>query len=228
MWKRVAIFVSGLALGGAAGYFAGKYLTEEKALAETERQVTEVKNFYEARLAATEKAAELSEMKKQYAERHMNGEQIPVKSGTADDISTPVVYEDDEDEWGDAKRPKGAPKRKERRKAPLAENPPYYEEEGGAAIYPTEPDGRPLIISEQAFASERYEFEKKTLFWFSDDVVTDDDYQVLEDRSLIGEEWVHFFGTEDDPDVVHVRNPKIGCDYEIIRDKRSYQAVSGE
>ena len=68
MWQKLAFFVGGLAIGGAAGYFTAKYLIEDKALKETERQVSEIKDYYEARLKSTEKAAELNELKRKYAE----------------------------------------------------------------------------------------------------------------------------------------------------------------
>lgn len=233
MWKKLAWFAAGLAIGGTAGYFAGKYLTEDKALAETEKQVSEIKQYYEARLTATEKAAELNVLKQQYAETQILQAQTEAESNPVDYTKIkPKQSEPDydpDDEWGDAKRPKGAPKRQQKRRAPLAENPPYYEEQDGAAIYPTEPNSEPVIISEQAYANEHFEFEKQTLFWFTgDNVVTDEEYNPLEDLSLIGGEWQDAFGGEEDPDVVHVRNPKISCDYEIIRDSRSYRTLDPE
>ena len=105
---------------------------------------------------------------------------------------------------------------------------PYYESQDGAAVYPSEPESEPFVISEQAYVADIVN-EKVTLFWFTgDNVVTDEEYNPLEDLSVIGEGWEDHFGEEEDPDVVHVRNPKINADYEIIRDKRSYATTLPE
>lgn len=236
MWQKLAFFVGGLAIGGAAGYFAAKYLIEDKALKETEKQVSEIKDYYEARLKSTEKAAELNELKRKYAENKIaersdaptdytkhftGGKPVDIQPNP---VAKPEDYSED-DEWGDAKRPKGAPK-----KAKYDEKTePYFEDPDGPIIYPTDTESEPQLISEQSFTDDMYEFEKMTLFWFmGDNVVTDEEFQPIEDMSLIGVEWQQHFGEEDDPDVVHVRNRKIGCDYEIIRDKRSYATTIPE
>ena len=235
MWEKLAYFAGGLIIGGAAGYFVTKELIEDKANDRAKKQAKELKEYYEAQLAATRKAAELNEMKQKHAETMLQIEQEKALKNALIDYaaesqkaSAKKANADDEDEWGDARRPKGAPK-KVVPMSLLAERPPEYEEEDGVKIYPTEPSSEPVIITEQAFADEHYEFEKQTLFWFTqDNVVTDEEYQPLEDLSLIGNEWETAFGTEDDPDVVHVRNQKIGCDYEIIRDKRAYATTLPE
>lgn len=229
MLNKLAYFAGGLILGGVAGYLSGKYIAEERARAEVDAKMAELEDFYKKRDESRQKAHELNELKEQFAEQA-----IAASSAEEGDELKVIDYskfsdgakadQSDDDEWGDAPRPKGAPKRGQRKTS----NPPDYREEGGAAVYPSEPESEPHIISEQSFAAELVN-EKITLIWFTgDNVVTDEEYQPIEDLGVIGDGWQEHFGEEEDPDVIHVRNPKINVDYEIIRDNRSYATTLPE
>lgn len=229
MWQKLGYFAGGLIVGGVAGYFTAKKLFEDRAAEAANRkaqaQIDEVRAYCDAQV----KAAELNALKALTADQQVQTEQEKVLSEApvnyaqeAAEAAQAKYTGDGEDDWGDAKRPKGAPKRRFKHDKDNVP-PPYYEENGGAAIYPTEPEAEPHYISEESFTNDHFEYEKQTLFWFvGDNVVTDEEYQPLEDDSVLGKSWANHFGEEEDPDVVHVRNPKIAVDYEIIRDHRSY------
>lgn len=232
MRQKLLYFVSGLMIGGVAGYFTAKTFLEEEMRVEKESEMEQTRKAIREEMQtyanAQIEAAELNAIKRKFAEEQLELEQKKAE------VSKPVDYTSvsrqsvesktrkDEDDWGDAKRPKGAPKRKQKLVVDDGRA-PYYEEAGGVTVYPTEPETEPYYISEDSFISDHFEYEKLTLFWFTgDDVVTDEEYQPLEDLALIGWDWQNHFDEEDDPDIVHVRNPKIAVDYEIIRDRRSY------
>lgn len=233
MLQKLLYFFSGLIIGGTVGYFTTTTILEEEMRVEKETEMEQtrkaIRDEMQAYANAQIKAAELNVMKQKFAEDLLELEQRKAQADKPVDYSAISGYSaaqsNVEDEWGDAKRPKGAPKRKRK---PIADDAgaPYYEEAGGVAVYPTEPETEPHYISEDSYASDHFEYEKLTLFWFAvDDVVTDEEYQPLEDLALIGWDWQNHFGEEDDPDIVHVRNPKIAADYEIIRRQQAYAAL---
>lgn len=230
IWKNLMFFAGGLAIGGAAGYFVAKELLEEEKTKEINEQIADVKAYYENHMEAVKKAAELETIKKLTAPALGDaGEKEPPAT---ENVTTKLVEEDgsladgsDEDEWGDAKKPKAVKKQRRNRILDEDDEAPYYEEEGEAAVYPTEPGRKPFFITEQVF-SDDIVYSKETFFWFAgDDTVTDDEYSLVEDpTSLLGNDWRSWFGRGDDEDedVIHVRNPSIGCDYEIIREYKRW------
>jgi len=69
-------------------------------------------------------------------------------------------------------------------------------------------------------------YETKTLFYYADKVLADDDYQILDDvKGNIGDDALTQFGVYAD-DAVYVRNDILGIDYEILLDEREYFKVS--
>lgn len=79
------------------------------------------------------------------------------------------------------------------------------------------------VITPDEFQESDYTAE--TLFWFSDKVLTDSDYNVIHDIvGLIGPEALNTFGRYSD-DTVYVRNDSDKIDYEIIWDARKYSAI---
>lgn len=82
----------------------------------------------------------------------------------------------------------------------------------------------PYIIDPDAYG-EMDGYSQVTYYYFSDGVVTDDNYELLDDlEETIGKNSVDHFGIyKDDPDTVYVRNDRIHCDIEILKDKRSYE-----
>ena len=80
---------------------------------------------------------------------------------------------------------------------------------------------RPYVISPEDFG-EMYGYRTITFMYFEDGVLTDDQYEPVEDAdSLIGLESLEHFGDYED-DSVFVRNDKRKTDYEILKDPRNY------
>ena len=79
----------------------------------------------------------------------------------------------------------------------------------------------PYVISPDEFA-EDYEFDTVDITYFADGVLCDENNVPLEDiENTIGNDAVRHFG-EYENDAVYVRNERLKCDYEILRDERKY------
>lgn len=88
-----------------------------------------------------------------------------------------------------------------------------------------EKDDKPYVISPEEFDENGY--KTKTLFYYNDDVVTDDRGKVLSEESvekLIGKESLTTFG-QYESDSVFVRNDNLMTDYEILADERNYHEM---
>lgn len=88
----------------------------------------------------------------------------------------------------------------------------------------------PYIISEEEFSDPNVfgEFEQNTLIYYEeDDVLTTDRDEVITNvDELIGSEALNNFGhLSGNKDTVFVRNIKLGSNFEIFREKDSYQSV---
>ena len=94
-----------------------------------------------------------------------------------------------------------------------------------AAPYPTdeyEVSDIPYEITPNEFGD--IEYEEVELVMFVDDVLADGDtYERVEDvDNVVGEDNLQKFGHYEE-DRVCVRNDRLKCDYEIIRDERTYE-----
>lgn len=80
---------------------------------------------------------------------------------------------------------------------------------------------KPYILSPAEFSSDEA-YQTETLFYFEDEVLTDDDYNPIEDvEGMVGEESLTTFGQYED-DAVYVRNERYLTDYEIILEPRRF------
>lgn len=83
---------------------------------------------------------------------------------------------------------------------------------------------RPYIISPVDF-SENFEYDTVDITYFADGVLCDENNEPLEDiENTIGEDAVEHIG-EFTPDAAYVRNERLKCDYEILRDERNYADI---
>lgn len=81
-------------------------------------------------------------------------------------------------------------------------------------------DQFPYVISPDEFG-EMEEYTKVSLTYFDDDILSDENGIIVDDpEELIGDALDHFGEYEDDS--VFVRSDVKRCDYEILRDLRSY------
>ena len=79
----------------------------------------------------------------------------------------------------------------------------------------------PYVISPDDFAEIR-EYKAKSLIYFSDGVLTDNEYEPIEDvDNVVGFDSLDHFGDYED-DSVHVRNDRLKTDFEILLDPRKY------
>lgn len=85
---------------------------------------------------------------------------------------------------------------------------------------------KPYIISPEEFG-ESGNYTQISLTYYSDGVLADDEDEIIEDiDDTVGEDFADHFGDYED-DSVFVRNDRLKCDYEILRDNRSYSDVTG-
>jgi hypothetical protein len=86
----------------------------------------------------------------------------------------------------------------------------------------------PYVISPDDFA-ELDGYNTETLYYFADNVMTDDEENILDElEDIIGDiDPVKHFG-EYEKDSIFVRNDEKQCDYEILRDTRKYYDIYPE
>ena len=90
---------------------------------------------------------------------------------------------------------------------------------------PDTPDlGEPYVIPPEDFG-EFDDYEKISLIYWADQVLTDDNNEVVEDlEGSVGIDSLTTFGEYED-DSVFVRNSRLRCDYEILLDQRNFEDV---
>jgi len=85
----------------------------------------------------------------------------------------------------------------------------------------------PYVIMPDQF-SEYADYDTISLTYYADGVLASDDTdEIIEDvDDVVGEDSLNHFGEFED-DSVYVRNDERKCDYEILRDNRTYAEVVG-
>lgn len=99
----------------------------------------------------------------------------------------------------------------------------YYENEN------EEVKSEYYVISPEEFG-EREDYYKISLMYFEDGVLTDEDFEVLSDEDItktIGLDFANHFGEYED-DSVFIRNDRLKRDYEILKDPRSFDIITGK
>lgn len=95
-----------------------------------------------------------------------------------------------------------------------------YEEGGGDEVPYV---NGPQVISPDEFGSER-DFEAWCLSYYKDGVLADDWQKQYDIEETIGEDALEHFGDYAE-DIVHVRNERLQCDYEVTRDPRKFADI---
>lgn len=84
-----------------------------------------------------------------------------------------------------------------------------------------DPDAEPVIIRPEEFGEDS-SYEIMTLLSYTDGLVSDDAFELIEDvRGAIGDAVQHMGEFEED--VIHVRNDRLKVYYEVLRSEKSYQ-----
>lgn len=82
----------------------------------------------------------------------------------------------------------------------------------------------PHVITPEEFG-ELYDYEKVSLTYYADGVLTDEDDNIVDDMDgIVGMDSLSTFGQYEE-DSVYVRNDERRCDYEILMDERKYHQV---
>ncbi|GHV42413.1 hypothetical protein FACS189490_11320 [Clostridia bacterium] len=85
----------------------------------------------------------------------------------------------------------------------------------------TAEEDKPYVISPDEFG-ENDEYESISLTYYDDQILADDNDDLIEDvEDIVGFESLGRFGEYED-DSVFVRNDRLKCDYEILKDQRKY------
>ena len=84
----------------------------------------------------------------------------------------------------------------------------------------------PYVISPDEYGEDE-EYECESLTYYADGVLTDEVDEIIENvDDIVGEESLNHFGDNDgDEDSVFVKNDRLKCYYEILRDTREYKDI---
>lgn len=83
----------------------------------------------------------------------------------------------------------------------------------------------PYVISPEEYGEGSY--TTISLTYYSDGTLADDEDEIVEDiEDTVGSDFAEHFGDYEE-DSVFIRNDRLRCDYEILRDNRSYADVAG-
>lgn len=85
---------------------------------------------------------------------------------------------------------------------------------------------KPYVISPEEFG-EFDDYETISLTYYADGTLTDENDEEVDDvDEIVGKESLNHIGDYEE-DAVHVRNDRLKCDYEILRDERVYDGHPG-
>lgn len=93
------------------------------------------------------------------------------------------------------------------------------------AVFMDDEETPPFVIAPEDFGETGY--DTKSWKYYRDFVLTDEEGEiVLDPENIIGDALSHFgaYGTDD---AVYVRNLDVECDYEILKDERTFSATYG-
>lgn len=85
---------------------------------------------------------------------------------------------------------------------------------------------KPYSIPPEKFG-DMYEYEQVSLNYYADGVLADDIDDIIDNvDDTVGRNFATYFGEYED-DSVFIRNDRLRCDFEILRDNRTYAEVVG-
>lgn len=93
------------------------------------------------------------------------------------------------------------------------------------AVFMDDEETPPFVIAPEDFGETGY--DTKSWKYYRDFVLTDEEGEiVLDPENIIGDALSHFgaYGTDD---AVYVRNLDVECDYEILKDERTFSTTYG-
>lgn len=100
------------------------------------------------------------------------------------------------------------------------------EDDGSIYVEPKPSNFAPYVISPDEFGDTQY-YDTKNWTYYADFVLADENDEIVSDpESIIGDALAHFGDYEDDS--VHVRNESTECDYEILKNEKTFSEIIGE
>lgn len=86
-------------------------------------------------------------------------------------------------------------------------------------------DNEPYVISPDDYGENDNYTQISLIYYAGDRVLADDNDEIIEDiEGTVGEDFAEHFGEYED-DSVFIRNDRLRCDYEILRDNRAFSDV---
>lgn len=200
--RNVLTIAAGFALGAASGAVGAWYILKKRYEEQAQEEIDSVKEMYSRKLA--EKNTELKERfdisGNDENELRFEQEVIETEKEEAEELIEKLDYT----RYSEKEKPEKTVKE------PV--EPKMLGKEG------------PYVISPEEFG-ELDDYEQVELTYFADKVITDDQFDIVENvDDVIGFESLAHIG-EYGEDTVLVRNDALKCDYEVIRDLRKYSDV---
>lgn len=233
--KVIISFVIGLAVGGAATYYATKKKIQEAADASVEEQVKDIRERYKEELKKT--------MNKNIDDTINNDPNLKkvayengVKFGSDDDEETPKpVRMDKKDISKEESRAFAEEWAKTHDGAVYDDVTVKRYEKYANAYMSSKYNGSENVIEKEPYviSADHYgEYDSYSCinltYYDGDCTLADSSDAVIEDiEKVVGDALDHFGDDPNDPDTVFVRNERYMTDYEINRDKRSYIEMCG-
>lgn len=217
--KAIGIFLGGAGLGSLVTFT----LVKEKYDKIIDEEISAMRIFYEGRKEAEKKDDEEDDISKNDLR-----EATSIEEGIAKDIKDyknyTKIYAEDPEEVVIRPEPD------------LPNHDDYFDEEDELNESREQPreefphdKTKPYVITADEFLNTMTHIDKVELVYFRGDggVVVDDQDDIVNDvEYVIGEDNLMQFGNDpDDPDMLYIRNPKIGADYEIARNNSSYREM---
>jgi len=238
---------AGLCIGGGVGYL----VAERKIRSQTEKEIDDVRNMFnrlreeDAEQARTdwssqpeEEAEDDGEGSGDYAPELLEEEAVKQGYGTVTELSSRHInpnyvaglIKDRNYVAPTEKDPEDIREEEEVRNIRIV-NPNRDHDPDDVTQWDRDPQ-RPYVITDQEFRIDRPELEKLSLTYYrGDDTLTEADGSFIPDQDgTAGDDNLHqFFGlASGDPYLLHIRNERVGADFEITLNEGSFaQEVLG-
>ena len=233
--KQLLIFAGVFVIGAGAGFGGGYLVFKKKYQKLADAEIESVRLAYSK--AATPKP-DLQDVKAEYDRILAEQRYVPTTEEAGNDADS-FLAENGRVPTLDELVAMGQADAEARRKedhddAHLVEgnifdNPQPDEETLGVEEVRTERDAtHPYVIESHEWYLNESDYDQVTLtYWADDGVLADDAYRLVNEvEAVVGETNLHRFGFKSDhPDIVYIRNERLGADYEITKDERNYAEV---
>ena len=222
MGVRSFLMFSGTFLvGSAAGFAVGYFVSKNKYRELADKEIESVRKAYEKHFKHNIPSIVSDTATKLEEKSIMEDKGVSKKNETIDPLTTSMEFVKLGDVVNEVNKKSTRYNKLYTGEGPHEEEIPQKIIKSSAPKKSTKKES--YVITPDEFQESEYTAE--TLYWFSDKVLTDSDYNVIHDVvGLIGPEALNTFGRYLD-DTVYVRNDSDKVDYEIIWDARKYSSM---